>query len=369
VLNRPETVYQTPADRPSPQSPGVLQARFGPISGLLPYPRPMSDELTPVGVACPPDGAADLLRLARDGELPCPVRAVVFSPEGRLEEGDPRGTKVLWRTGRFPNSWVLAAIDQLPDLAWYHSDYVGLDGILERLAPRGVMVTNGLGNYSRPMAEWVVLAMLSWAKRFPDYVRRSDAGVWADTDVLSELDGSVALLLGLGSVNSLVAAMLEPFGVDVVALVNRPRPELPQGVRRIVGPETWRRELSRADFVVVGLPLTPATTRMIDAAALAAMKETAMLVNPARGAVIDEAALVEALDRGEIGGAVLDAFIEEPLPPGHPLWRRPNVIVVPHHTWSSSKVQARILGLFVDELDRFVHGRPLRNRVDPGVGY
>lgn len=322
-----------------------------------------------VAVGCPADGAADLRRLAGEGQLPCPVRPVVFSPDGRLEEGDAIGTRVLWRTARLPNSWVLAASQQLPDLAWYHSDYVGVDGLLEPLSGRGVVVTNGIGNYSRPMAEWVVLAMLAAAKRFPDYVRRSDAGLWVDSDVLCELDGAVALLLGLGSVNTLVAAMLEPFGVDVRAVANHPRPKPPAGVGRIVGPQSWRDELGEADFVVVGVPLTPATTGMIDAGALAAMKPTAFLVNPARGAVVDEAALAAALDRGQIGGALLDAFSQEPLPGDHPLWRRPNVVVVPHHTWSSSKVQARILGLFVDQLNRWIHGRPLRNRVDPAVGY
>src|SRR5206468_8581147 len=117
------------------------------------------------------------------------------------------------------------------------------------------------------------------------------------------------------------------------------------------------------------LPLTSQTRGMVDAAALAAMKPTVWLVNVARGALVDEQALVEALDGGRLGGAVLDAFTTEPLPEGHPLWRRENVVVVPHHTWSSPRAAERAARLFAAELARFAAGEPLHNQVDLDAGY
>jgi phosphoglycerate dehydrogenase-like enzyme len=219
------------------------------------------------------------------------------------------------------------------------------------------------------MAEWVMLAILAAAKRFPRFVRLSDRGVWDPSPLLNELDGGVVLLLGLGSVNSLVAPMAAAFGMEVRAVSRQARPDLPAGVTRMVAPERWRAELSDVDYVVLGLPLTAATANTIDADALTAMKPTAWLVNVARGALVDEAALVHALDAGQIGGAVLDTFVEEPLPEGHRLWRRENVIVVPHFSWSSPRALRRIEELFAAQLARWLSGTPLANVVDPAAGY
>jgi phosphoglycerate dehydrogenase-like enzyme len=311
-----------------------------------------------------------LERLRRRGLLRVEVRPVVIGPQGTVEDGEVEGVKVLWRTGRVGRTWLHGALERLPDLRLLHSDFVGVEGVpLEELAKRGVVVTNGTGNYSRPMAEWVVLALLAAAKRFPDFVRRSDARVWDPSPVLRELEGSVALLLGLGSVNSLVATMLAPFRVEARAIVRTPRPAPPPGVARVATRERLLEELREADFVVVGVPLTNETAGMLDAAAFSAVKPGAWLVNVARGAVVDEAALLAALDDGRLGGAVLDAFVKEPLPPDHPLWGRPNVVVLPHHTWSSPQSFERMGELFADQLARFVEGRPLRNVVPPERGY
>jgi phosphoglycerate dehydrogenase-like enzyme len=219
------------------------------------------------------------------------------------------------------------------------------------------------------MAEWVMLGILSAAKRFPRFVRLSDSGRWDPSPLLSELEGGVLLLVGLGSVNSLVAPMAAAFGMEVRAMARRPRTELPAGVTRMVEQKSWRAELAEADYVVLGLPLTPATANIIDAEALASMKPTAWLINVSRGALVDETALVRALDEGQIGGALLDTFVEEPLPEGHPLWGRENVIVVPHFTWSSPVAVGRVEQLFAEQLARFVAGDALANVVDTAAGY
>lgn len=278
--------------------------------------------------------------------------------------------QVLWARGPMPAGWLDAALAALPDLAWVHSDFVGVDTFpVAELAGRGVVVTNGAGNYSRPMAEWVVLAMLVAAKQLGRFIRQSDAGEWDPSPQPTELEGARALFLGLGSVGTMAAAMAAGLGVEVRAVTRSGRPGPPPGVARMVPAGAWRSELAAADFVVCALPLTPQTAGMIDASALSAMRGTAWLVNVARGGLIDEAALVAALDQGLIGGAVLDAFVQEPLPAGHPLWRRPNVLVLPHATWASPKVVERQDRLFASQLAAWTRHVPLANVVDAGAGY
>jgi phosphoglycerate dehydrogenase-like enzyme len=324
----------------------------------------------PVGVAGTRGAQETLARLNRQGHLARPIRLVAVDREGRVDEAEAGGVTVLWRPGLATREWLLTAVDNLPDLAWVHSDAVGVDSLpVAELAARGIILTNGVGSFSRPMAEWVMLAILSAAKLFPRFVRLSDRGIWDPSPLLRELDGGVVLLLGLGSVNGLVAPMAAGFGMDVRAVSRQARAELPAGVTRMVAADRWRDELADTDYVVLGLPLTPATDKIIDAGALAAMKPTAWLVNVARGALVDEDALVRALDEGQIGGAVLDTFAEEPLPQGHPLWGRENVIVVPHFTWSSPRAVERIEELFADQLARWVSGARLANVVDATAGY
>lgn len=328
----------------------------------------------PIAIAGPPGVEEAVAHLVDTGRIHVAVRAVTLDPEG--DPGAPgsganiEGVRILWRQGRASGSWAHRAVDALGELAWLHSDFVGIDTLpVAELARRGVVVTNGTGSYSRPMAEWVVLAMLSATKELPVFVRRSDAGIWEPSPELAELEGSVALFLGLGSVGSLAAPMAAALGVEVRGVARSARPAPPPGVDRLVPAAGWRSQLGAADFVVCALPLTPQTAGMLDAEAFRAMKPTAWLINVARGELVDEAALVRALDKGEIGGAVLDAYVEEPLPTGHPLWGRPNVIVVPHHTWSSSRVLGRMGDLFASQLHAWVEGRPLRNQVDLVAGY
>lgn len=136
----------------------------------------------------------------------------------------------------------------------------------------------------------------------------------------------------------------------------------------VVG-DDWRNEISDADYVVCTLPLTADTTGLIDSGAFASMKPGAWLVNLSRGAVVDETALLDALDSGRLGGAVLDAHVEEPLPTGHPLWGRPNVLVLPHVTWSSSHTLEDFTWRFAAQLRRFAGGSAPADLVDLAAGY
>jgi phosphoglycerate dehydrogenase-like enzyme len=138
---------------------------------------------------------------------------------------------------------------------------------------------------------------------------------------------------------------------------------------RVGGPELLPDLLRESDFVVLAAPLTPETQNMIDEAALDAMRPTAWLINIARGALVDDRALLNALRDGRIGGAVLDTFRDEPLPPSSPFYDLPNVIVTPHTSWSSGRVLDRSVELFCENLRRYAGGEPLLNVVDPAAGY
>jgi phosphoglycerate dehydrogenase-like enzyme len=319
-------------------------------------------------VAAPPWAARGLAEMRDAGVLDPGVRHVVVGDDPvAIEAG--RGVQVLWRY-HLTSERLRRALDELPDLRWVHSDYVGVEELpLGELAARGIVLSNGAGIAARPMAEWVVLAILSAAKELPRFVRQSDAGTWEVGEALTELRGAVVLLLGLGAVGTLAAGMLEPFGVEVRACTRRPRTEAPRGVTRLVAGDRWRDELAEADYVVCALPLTAETRDMVDAAAFAAMKPGATVVNVARGGLIDDDALIEALESGHLGGAVLDALRQEPLPAGHPLWGRPDVLVLPHVTWSSAHTLDDFKWRFAAQLRTWLSGGAPADLVDLDAGY
>jgi phosphoglycerate dehydrogenase-like enzyme len=193
-------------------------------------------------------------------------------------------------------------------------------------------------------------------------------------------------IVGLGSIGRAVGALATAFGCRVVAIRRRPviegeeaRADDPQDgedrsfgevmLDRVGGPETLPELLGESDFIVLAAPLTAETEEMINAETLAMVKPGAWLINVARGRLIDERALLRALRDGPLGGAVLDTFRDEPLPPMSSFYDLPNVIVTPHTAWSSGRVLDRSVELFCDNLRRFAKGEPLLNVVDPAAGY
>lgn len=324
----------------------------------------------PVLIGLPERALPAFERMAAEKMLPPGMIAVPLSDDLSQLPGDLKDVEVLWRTTQMGSDWTLRAVSLLPSLRWVHSDAVGIDFLpLEELSARQIILSNGSGNFERPMAEWCVLAILAASKQLARFVRQSDAGIWKRGGELEELEGKRLLILGLGGVGTLTASMVRPFGMRVTAVSRRPRDRVPEGVDSVVGPSQWRERLDHTDFLVCALPLTSQTRGMLDEQVFSALPSSAWVINVARGALIDESALITALDSTAIAGAVLDAFVEEPLPPEHPLWRRDNVLVLPHHTWSSKRVPGRILELFADQLGRWSRGEPLRNVVDLSAGY
>ncbi|HEY8603435.1 D-2-hydroxyacid dehydrogenase [Tsuneonella suprasediminis] len=250
-------------------------------------------------------------------------------------------------------------------LKWLNSVYAGLDFLpLDLLAERKVTITNGAGIGALTIAEYVVMLMLTHAKGYRDVVRAQDRREWLlDSPGKMELAGSRALLLGLGAIGSLIRTRLEAFDVEVVPV----RRSAADGA---LGPDEWRGKLGEFDWVILAVPATPETDGMIGAAELAAMKDSAVLVNIARGTVVDQPALIAALEERRIGGALLDVTTPEPLPPESPLWTLPNAQVTMHLSGrAQDKMFARSAERFLANCNRYRAGEPLAPIFDPVRGY
>ncbi|WP_126176572.1 D-2-hydroxyacid dehydrogenase [Tsuneonella rigui] len=250
-------------------------------------------------------------------------------------------------------------------LKWLNSIYAGLDFLpLDLLAERKVTVTNGAGINAITIAEYVVMLMLTHAKGYREVVRAQDRHEWLmDSPGKLELSGTRALLLGLGAIGGLIKTRLEAFDVEVVPV----RRSAGAGA---LGPDDWRAKLGEFDWVILAVPATPETDGMIGAAEFAAMNDSAVLVNIARGAVVDQNALVAALQAKSIGGALLDVTTPEPLPADDPLWSLDNAQITMHLSGrAQSKMFVRSAEQFVENCRRYVAGEPLAPIFDPARGY
>jgi len=250
-------------------------------------------------------------------------------------------------------------------LKWLNSIYAGLDFLpLDLLAEREVTITNGAGINAITIAEYVVMLMLTHAKGYREVVRAQDRHEWLfDSPGKLELAGTRALLLGMGAIGGLIKARLESFDVEVV-------PVRRSGGEGALGPDQWREHLHTFDWVILAVPATSETDAMIGPAELAVMKPTAVLVNIARGAVVDQEALVTALEAKSIGGALLDVTTPEPLPSDHALWSLDNTQVTMHLSGrAQSKMFVRSAERFVENCRRYVAGEPLAPIFDPRRGY
>ena len=257
------------------------------------------------------------------------------------------------------------AVRRAGKLRWLNSIYAGLDFLpLDLLAERDVTVTNGAGINAVTIAEYVVMGMLSIAKGYRDVVRAQEKREWlTDSPGKRELYGSKALLLGYGAIGKLVEERLVPFGVDVTVVRRTPG-------ENTLTPGEWRSRLGEFDWVILVVPSTPETDGMIGASELAAMKADAVLLNFARGAVVDQPALVDALEAKDIGAAFLDVTTPEPLPDDHPLWSLDNAHVSMHLSGRAQTLMfQRSADRFIENLERYRAGQPLQPHFDPARGY
>jgi phosphoglycerate dehydrogenase-like enzyme len=250
-------------------------------------------------------------------------------------------------------------------LKWLQVMGAGVDWALVPELPPHVQVTRAPGVFGPWMAEYVV-AWCSWVtQRMKVYRDAQRQRRWDDHVLPDRLGGKTVTIVGLGDIGRDIARAARALGMRVLGVSRRGRPV--REATRMYPVAAMARALREADFVVLLLPLTPETRGIIGADALSVMKSSAWLINIARGAVVNESALMEALEQRRIAGAVLDVFDREPLPPSHPLWKMDNVVVTPHISGPSTA--DAIAPVFNDNLARYLAGRPLRHVVDRRQGY
>jgi phosphoglycerate dehydrogenase-like enzyme len=251
-----------------------------------------------------------------------------------------------------------------PNLRWVHSLRTGVEDLLfPELAASPVKFTTSRGAGSRALAEFAIAGALFFSKKFGDMRRHQSEGAWVRQDV-GELYGKTMGLVGYGSIGAHIAILAKAFGMRVVGC--RRHPELSANS---FGPHQLPEMLSLSDFVVVCAPLTPETCGMIGKLEIDAMKSTAVLINIGRGPIVVEDALLDALRRNRIQGAVLDVFDREPLPAGHAFYALDNVLISPHSAYRTDDWRPRAMDVFIDNFQRFMDGEPLRNVVDKTAGY
>lgn len=278
-------------------------------------------------------------------------------------------------------AWLL----ELPRLRWAQQWGAGANWLMRypELRAASFVLTNAVGVHAVQISEHVFALLLAFGRNLPNAIFAQNQQVWArvkhpteplDTPFafssgnLFELAGRTLLILGVGAIGERVAMLAQAFEMRVIGMRRNPEKTSPY-VDNMVGPDRLREVLVSADFVVNTLPQTAATTHLLGVDELAAMKPTSYLVNIGRGATIDEIALANALQNGTIAGAALDVFEQEPLPDSSPLWTMPNVLITSHYAGASPHYHERALAIFLDNLQRFKDGRPLRNVVDKQHGY
>lgn len=254
---------------------------------------------------------------------------------------------------------------EAPRLRWLQAMGAGVDWALVPELPPGVIVTRAPGVFGPWMAEYVLGWCLWVTQRMETYRRAQARREWVQHVPPERLAGKTIALVGLGDIGRIVVRAARVQGLRVIGVTRSGRPVA--GVDRVYPRRDLRRALAAADFVVLVVPLTERTRGMIGAAELAAMRPTAWLLNIARGAIVDEKPLVQALERRAIAGAILDVFPAEPLPAAHPLWSLDNAVITPHI--SGPNMPEEIAPVFNDNLARYLAGRPLRHVVDRRRGY
>jgi len=258
-------------------------------------------------------------------------------------------------------------------LRWVQSPAVGVGSLMfPELLASAVVITSARGIRARSIAEHVLGVTIALARAMPAALRAQAAHRWAQEDLESEartLQGQRMGIVGLGAIGVEVVKIAAPFGFRITAIRKRAGEPPPVGVEAVWTPDRLPDLLAQSDVVVLAAPHTPETKRLIGRAQLDRIKRGALLVNVARGKLVDDEAVVEALRDGRLGGAALDVFSQEPLDASSPYWDLPNVIITPHTSGAMKDYWTPLVELFSDNLRRFEKGEPLLNVVDKVAGY
>jgi phosphoglycerate dehydrogenase-like enzyme len=303
--------------------------------------------------------AVEQLRMRRDGRLTVNGREVdagAVRAEIAFATGD-----MFFRGGAAPWFELLLSLESL---RWFQSPAAGYIALYDRLFERGVRVTGAHVN-AIPIAEYVIHAVLAHFQRAGEWVAARTVHEWRPHE-FREMFGTTWLVIGVGSIGSAVAERARALGARLLG--HRRHPTGREPVDEMLPREALLDELPRCDVVVLAAPATPETTAFVDDRFLAAMAPDSVLVNVARGALVDEGALLAALDRGRPAAAILDVFATEPLPADSPFWEHPQVVLTPHSSAGGLARHGRVAELFVENLERYRKEQPLLHEVRPASG-
>jgi phosphoglycerate dehydrogenase-like enzyme len=264
---------------------------------------------------------------------------------------------------------------QARKLKWIHATAAGVGQLMyPELRRSGIVLTNAGGVHAVPMSEHLLGTIIALARRFPDAMRYQAKNHWAQQELWDakprplELGGRVLLIVGFGATGRELARRIQPLGMRIWGVTRSGRGDA-QLAERILPAAELASVLPQADFVVLAAPETPETRQMIGAKEFAIMKPEAYLINVARGTLVDQAALAEALRARTIAGAAIDVAEEEPLPPESPLWNLDNIFITPHVSAVSERMWTRQMDLLMENLERWFDGRELVNQIDLQRGY
>jgi len=283
-------------------------------------------------------------------------------------------------------STVVPSLEQAPRLRWIQCHWAGVEQFLKHRIAARVRITTVSGIAAVTIAEYVFGGLLALTHHMPRLLHHQDRKQWPsgrwDKFVPAELRGATIGIIGYGSLGREVARLARAFGMRTLALKRNPERRADDGwnlkttgdpdgsqANHIYGPEALHTMLSLCDHVVVTVPLTPNTLHLIGTTEFEAMKIGTIFVNVARGKIVDETALIAALQSGHLGGAVLDVFENEPLDSNSPLWQLKNVIISPHVSGITARYDELALRVFADNLRRYTAGQPLLNQVNIQQGY
>jgi len=292
--------------------------------------------------------------------------------------------EVLYTTGVLPDD-----ADAAPDLKWIQLNSAGMEHVVNEplVQERDIVVTSASGIHAVPMTEYALGMMLAWEYRLPTMLQHQREKHWDENRYNifspSHLRGKTLGIAGYGSIGRELARAADALGMNVLAIKNDvmhpadhssyveagtgdPDGDVPD---RIYPPQALRSMASECDYLVLLMPLTDSTRGVVDAEIFEAMRDDAVLLNMARGGVVNEADLIEALQNGTIAGALLDVFEQEPLPQESPLWEMDNVLISPHVAGNSNRYHARAAALFAENLQRYIEREPQLNRYNPEKGY
>lgn len=301
--------------------------------------------------------------------LPHEVVALPADKDARLSDADvARGEIAFYSQDLNPahGRQFFSAVRKGPNMKWIHVFNIGVDHpIYNEMLERGVRVTTSAGTTAQPISQTALTGMLMLSRGFPFWIKAQAERRWQQVrlqDSPPDLPGQTVVVYGMGSIGTAFARLAKALGMNVIGV--RRSPQKPgDPVDEMHAPDQIDKLLPRAQWLMLCSPLTNETRKLINAQRLALMPKGAYILNVSRGEVIDEAAMIAALQSGHLGGAYLDVFETEPLPAESPLWGLPNVIITPHNSTSSNGNERRVFDCFVHILEQYKKGGPLTNEV------